>query len=174
LAEFAAARRPFRATARAIMSCEPLDREFRGTDRRRRPTRPWDVFLGRRRRQGSRRADEEGKSHFTDRFPRSSFWFAVLLLVLTIADGVITLVLLEAGCEEVNPLMRYFLNHGPMAFLLGKYLITAAFIPVTLSLNRSFVFGKRFRVGYLLPVFVLLYLGLILYQVALLKLRGGF
>ena len=156
------------------MSCEPLGKDFRGADRRRRPTRPWDVLFGRRRRVGSRRADEDGKPQFADRFSRANFWFAVLLLVLTIADGVITLVLLDAGCEEVNPLMRYLLNHGPMAFLLGKYLITAAFIPVTLALNRSFVFGRRFRVGYLLPVFVLLYLGLILYQVALLKLRGAF
>jgi Domain of unknown function (DUF5658) len=156
------------------MSCEPLRTEFRGPDRRRRPTRPWDVFLGYRRRQASRRAEDDAKPQFADRFPRSSFWFAVLLLVLTIADGVITLVLLDSGCEEVNPLMRYFLRQGPMAFLWGKYLITAAFIPLTLSLNRSLVFGRRFRVGDLLPVFVLLYLALILYQLTLLKLRGAF
>jgi hypothetical protein len=142
-------------------------------DRRRRPTSPWDALRLRGRRMRNRRADEDARPYFIDRFPAYLVASGVLMLVLTLVDGVFTLVLLDAGCQEMNPAMGYLLGIGPMAFLLGKYALTAAFLPVSLVLNRCFLFGTRFRVGYLFPIFVALYLLLIGYQMVLLS-RGVF
>jgi hypothetical protein len=119
----------------------------------------------------NRRAEEEREPYFIDRFPAYLVASGVLMLILTIVDGVFTLWLLDAGCQEMNPAMGYLLGIGPTAFLLGKYALTAAFLPVSLVLNRCFLFGTRFRVGYLFPIFVALYLVLIGYQLVLLS-RG--
>ena len=92
---------------------------------------------------------------------------AVLLLVLTLIDGAITVVLLDHGYDEANPVMRALLDGGVGPFFSGKYVLTAAFLPVALVLHRYRLFGTRFRVGQLVPVVVGLYVVLIVYQCAL-------
>jgi two-component system chemotaxis sensor kinase CheA len=92
---------------------------------------------------------------------------AVLLVVLTIVDGAVTLILLGAGCEEINPAMDYLLRRGPLYFLLGKYALTTACLPFLLTFRRFPLFRTRLRVGHLLPIFVGLYIVLIGYQIAL-------
>ena len=99
----------------------------------------------------------------------STFALAVLLLVLTIVDGVVTLLLLGAGCEEVNPAMGYLLSQGPLHFLMGKYALTTAGLPFLLIFRHFPLFRSRLRVGHLLPVFVALYLILLGYQIALMN-----
>ena len=43
--------------------------------------------------------------------------------------------------------MHYLLAHGPLAFLLGKYVMTAAGIPFLVVYKNYPMFGSRFRVG---------------------------
>ncbi len=151
------------------MQPEPPPEPRARTDRRRRPTGPWDAFRPRGRRGRNRRADERREPYFVDRIDTPTFILAVLLLVLTIVDGAVTLLLLGAGCEEVNPAMGYLLSRGPLHFLLGKYALTTAGLPFLLIFRNFTLFRTRFRVGYLLPVFVGLYLILLGYQIALMS-----
>ncbi len=139
------------------------------SDRRRRPTSPWDAFRPGGRRLRNRRAEEHRQPYFVDRIDPPTFTLAVLLLVLTIVDGAVTLLLLGAGCEEINPAMSYLLRRGPLHFLLGKYLLTTAGLPFLLIFRNFTLFRTRFRVGYLLPVFVGLYFVLLGYQLALIN-----
>ncbi len=111
-----------------------------------------------------RRDSEHARPYFVDRVPGSFLVAAALLLVLTIMDGVVTLMLLEQGCEEANPIMAYLLTQSNAAFLIGKYVLTAIFLPVALVMNQHRLFGSRLRVGHLLPVALVLYLLLIVYQ----------
>jgi len=140
------------------------------TDRRRRPTTAWDaVRLGRRgRRYRHRRVEEQHVPRFVDVIDSHSFFMSISLLVLTVVDGAVTLLLLGAGCEEINPAMDYLLRQGPLHFVVGKYLLTSAGLPFLLIFRHFPLFRTRFRVGHLLPVFVALYLVLLGYQVALL------
>lgn len=117
----------------------------------------------------NRRGSEHLAPYFVDRFSRGTLAIIVLLLVLSIVDAVITLVLLEEGCEEVNPIMGFFLGYGPLAFLMGKYVLTVAGIPVLLVFQNFYLFGTRIRVGYLIPIFIFLYGVLIAYQFTLLR-----
>ena len=116
-----------------------------------------------------RRAADDDRPYLVDRVSASAFAASALLLVLTLIDGALTLVLLDHGYEEGNPVMRFFLGLGPAPFFAAKYALTAAFLPVALVLNRYRVFGVRVRVGQLVPVVAALYLVLIAYQVVLLR-----
>jgi Domain of unknown function (DUF5658) len=94
----------------------------------------------------------------------------VSLLVLTIADGVLTLVLIDMNSEEANPIMAHLLGRGVLTFLLGKYLLTAAGIPFLVVYKNYPLFRSRFRVGWLLPAFIVLYLVLLFHQWTLFRL----
>jgi hypothetical protein len=153
---------------------EPFVERRGRPDRRNRPTSPWDVFLGRRRRRYYRRATDDRRLVFVDRSSAWVFLLILLLLVMTIADGLITLDLLETGCEEANPLMRYLIERGQMAFLLGKYILTAIGLPFLIAFKNHRLFRTRFRVGYIIPVFVSLYFVVLYYQMGLIRERDYF
>ena len=112
-------------------------------------------------------SEEAGRHYLVERVPAATFVAAALVLVFTIADGVITVLLLDRGCEEANPLMRYLLERGHGAFFAGKYLLTALFLPVALVTHRWQLFGTRLRVGQLVPVVAVLYSILLVYQFGL-------
>ena len=116
-----------------------------------------------------RRAEQQLQPYYVDRFPASTFALILILLAATILDGLFTLQLLDAGCEEINPLMNRLLHIGMVPFLLGKYILTAAGLPLLLIFKSHRLFRTRFLVGYLLPVFVMLYIALLVYQIILFR-----
>jgi hypothetical protein len=134
------------------------------TDRRNRPTSPLDAFRPSGRRVRPRRSAERHGAFFTDRFEAVALVMVVTLLILTTVDGVLTIVLLDINSEEANPLMWHLLKVGPHAFLLGKYVLTAIGLPFIIVYKNYPLFKTRFRVGFLLPVFISMYLALISYQ----------
>ncbi|CAN5815782.1 hypothetical protein BH23PLA1_BH23PLA1_00900 [soil metagenome] len=140
-------------------------------DRRRWPSGPLDALFtpGRRRRDRRSAPGASSGSRFFDRHGLATGIGVVLLLVLTIVDGTITMVLLGMHCEEANPLMARLIDHGLLPFILGKYAMTAAGLPVILIFKRHRMFGTSFRVGYLLPIFIGMYLTLLGYQIQLLR-----
>lgn len=114
-----------------------------------------------------RRDREHNRPYLVDRVPWTFFATATSLLVLTLVDGLITLTLLDHGCEEANPFMAYLLDHGTGTFLIAKYVLTAMFLPVALVMNHYRLFGTRLRVGHFIPIVAVLYLILIAYQAVL-------
>jgi hypothetical protein len=127
----------------------------------------WDAFRFRGRRVRNRRASEHARPYLVDRFPARTFLLVMMLIGLTLADGLLTLQLMDGDCHETNPIMCYLLGKGIGVFLLGKYLLTVGGLPVLLVFKNYYLFGTRFRVGYLIPVFVAAYLVLVTYEVAL-------
>jgi hypothetical protein len=143
--------------------------EARRTDRRRRPTSPLDALRSGGRRCRVRRQEERQGVHFVDRFHAGTLAMVVTLLGLTIADGVLTIELIGLNSEEANPVMAHLLRQGDSTFLLVKYIMTAAGLPFVVVYQHYPLCGTRFRVGWLLPVFVALYLVLLLHQWNLLQ-----
>lgn len=133
-------------------------------DRRATQTSLWSCLCGSGNRLSNRRASESRQYYFVDRFSVLTFTFVLLLLVFTLLDGIVTVHLLDRGCDELNPVMNYLLHKGLQPFFLGKYILTAAGLPVLLVFKNYALFGSRFRVGYLLPAFVGLYMILLCYQ----------
>jgi hypothetical protein len=91
-----------------------------------------------------------------------------LLLILSTVDAVATLVLLDAGCEEINPAMRLLLGHGTAAFLGGKLVLTALGSLVLVVFQARPLFRSPVRVIHALAILVGLYAVLNVYQATLL------
>ena len=140
-----------------------------GADRRRVPTRAIDALRLSGRRSKVRRALEREGPFFVDRFDLLVLTLTLGVLVLCLMDGLLTIELLDLNGEEINPVMRLLLRRGDLCFLMGKYVLTAAGLPFLVVYKNWPLFGTRFRVGFLLPVFFALYLGLLTYQVVLLQ-----
>ena len=113
----------------------------------------------------NRRGSEHGQPYFAERFSSVAFVLVLLLLIFSLTDGFITVSYLEAGrCEELNPLMNWLLRKGLLPFFLGKYLLTAAGLPLLFIFKNWYLFGTRLRVGHILPILVILYAILLAYQ----------
>jgi hypothetical protein len=155
------------------MNRQPMEDQRLGPDPRRTPTSVWDSIFCGGQRMLHRRAPDHERPYFVDRFSPTALALVLTLLACTFLDGMLTLELMDINCAELNPAMRYLLSKGPVPFLLGKYILTAAGLPVLLIFKNHRFLHTWFRVGYLIPVFVLSYIALISYQIHLLhSLRG--
>lgn len=55
-------------------------------------------------------------------------FFAILLIILGITDGLMTIMIIQAGMGyELNPIMGLFINNDPFAFLLVKLFVAIGF-----------------------------------------------
>jgi hypothetical protein len=95
-----------------------------GIERRRRPTPLLSRYLFIGRRRGGRRP-QETRNVYVDRFAAREWILAGGIFVLSMLDLVFTLVHLDAGGEEANPVMDWFLDWGGTdAFSVAKILFT--------------------------------------------------
>jgi hypothetical protein len=135
-----------------------------GVDRRRRPTRPWDFLSTPARRGTIRRLDDStsGPYHFVDRHGPSTIFWTLSLLLLTLLDGVLTLMIIDDHRGEANPFMACLIKRGADWFIIGKYLMTVAALPVLLIFKNYRMFRTRFLVGQAIPILVVLYVSLTL------------
>ena len=110
-----------------------------GTDRRRLSLRGLVYGAWRGRRVEERRTDTQ--AGYVDRYPSSVVLTAVALFTLAMADAYCTLVLLEAGAQELNPVMEALLQAEPTWFVPVKLAITAVGV-LMLVLHKNFSFGR--------------------------------
>ena len=109
-------------------------------DRRLEPTPLWSAFLGRRRRRHGRR-EGEGERIYVDRFRRRDVLLVVAILVLNIFDALFTLIWLQRGGAEGNPVMAWLLDHSTSAFLIQKCLVVGAWL-VLLVVHKNFPLAR--------------------------------
>ena len=107
------------------------------------------------RRSGVRREEDRQQSYRIDRHSLDTLTAVLLLVVLSILDAMLTLFLVSHGAAEVNPVMAYFLNHGPLAFFSAKYVFTGVFVFVILMHTHYYLFGTKVRVKTLFVVFAI-------------------
>jgi hypothetical protein len=143
-------------------------------DRRQAPTSPWWAFPPAGRRMRNRRAGEHQRPYFVDRFSPIMLTFVLMLLIASMIDAILTIHLLRAGGDELNPLMDRLLDYGVLPFLLGKYILTVSGLPLLLIFKNYYLFGTRVRVAYLIPAAVAMYVVLIVYQLVLMQKYAGF
>jgi Domain of unknown function (DUF5658) len=137
-----------------------------GRDRR---SRSWYALLAgawRARRRNLRRA-ERGSLGYVDWHAPQWFAAAVLVLILSLADTFLTLVLLQHGAIEINPLMRAFVDGDGREFAFVKLALTAWGVAALVVLARVPVFS-RYIAGPVLVAAAVLYLSLVGYELWLL------
>lgn len=139
----------------------PVERR-NGIDRRRRPTSPISLssFSGSRR--YGRRKEDHTIHYYVDRYGLRSVATIIATLLLCLADAFMTMHLLSEGAQELNPVMDFFLNIGPIPFLLVKYSLTgAALLCLLIHKNYPLLAGRLTGKSILVavPIFYALLIG---------------
>ncbi len=106
-------------------------------------------------RQVVRRREDRQKSYGVDRYSLKTFVTILLVISLSILDASLTLFLIHNGASEVNPVMAYFLDHGPLVFFGAKYLITSCSLLFLLPYMNSYIFGTKVRAKILFVLFAI-------------------
>ena len=147
---------------------EAASTERRQGDRRKRVLRALLQGNLHPRRLGPRRTGERGFTVVDWHHPQ---WLAIgiLIVLFSCSDALLTLMLVEQGAYEVNPLMRALVGGSGLAFALVKICCTAAGVVMLTQLARIRAFGGM-PVGVLLYSILAVYGVLIVYEFHLLKL----
>lgn len=91
------------------------------------------------------------------------FFLATGTMLLSCADAFLTLLLLDQGMIEANPVMRALLQHGTTLFTSAKLGMTAFGIFVLVFLAKA-RFLNRLRTGLFLTMFFTFYACLVCYE----------
>lgn len=125
-------------------------------------------FLRSRRHSHRRSSDEEVV--FLDWHHPWLFFLATGTMLLSCADAFLTLMLLELGMIEANPLMSAIMAHGTVVFTSTKLAMTGVGILMLVFLAKA-RFLNRVRTGLFLTIFFSFYACLVCYElVSLLRL----
>ena len=150
-----------------------MQQTIRMVNDRRKIHRPFCFHAIRGRRQGFRRDGEVVFSHNRqDIYSPEIFFLTVSLLILCALDAHHTLILLQAGFVELNPLMLHMINQGIWQFVLVKESLTGMGI-LLLVAYHNFQLGSFIRVIHLIYLIFSIYLILIVYQLLMMP-KGTF
>lgn len=116
-----------------------------------------------RSRRHNHRREDELDVRFIDWHHPWLFFLSIGVMLMSCLDAFMTLLLLERGMVEANPVMEAVLGQGTTAFAVSKMLMTGTGILTLVFLARA-RFLNRFRVGLLLTFFFSLYACLICYE----------
>jgi hypothetical protein len=128
---------------RAIMKpdyTEPDPKQRQQPDRRKAPT-IWGSLRFGGRRQGARR-EGEGEDTYVDQPARHVTLLVGVILGCSILDALLTLLYIEQGGSEANPLMAVAIDSGEVWFVAFKMLLTVIGA-VMLAIHQNFRMGLR-------------------------------
>jgi len=97
---------------------------------------------------------------------------ALLIMLLSVADAVLTLTLLDHGAVELNPLMRMLVMGSDRSFVYLKMGITSVTVTMLVLLIRVRTFGRQLA-GPVLLMTALVYALLVSYEYWLLTCVGN-
>jgi hypothetical protein len=137
-------------------------------DRRRRVW--WSVCYGSfnpRRRSPPRRLDDS-RVHSIDWHSAHLLAVAIIILLLCVGDAFLTLMLLQGGANEVNPVMAALIYRNTAVFAALKMALTSAGVVLMVFLAR-YRFMRLLRVEWVLYGVLIAYMSLIGYELWMLK-----
>jgi len=113
----------------------------RGPDRRRAPTPRFSRYaLWGGRRKGVRRT-EEREGSFVDRYGARLFLLVLWVALMNVGDSFFTLVHLQAGGVELNPVAKLLLQTGRWNFVFAKSILIALAL-VVLAVHKNFQLAR--------------------------------
>jgi hypothetical protein len=139
----------------------------RGIDRRTNNKSRLKYLLFNGRRVGSRRRDDSGKAVIFDRYDQNLFLAITTILALSILDALLTLVVIQRGATELNPVMAYFLEHGTPTFIVAKYVLTSIGVLILLIFKNVFLTKIKIRTLSLFPCVIVVFLTVIAWELFL-------
>lgn len=108
------------------------------------------LFFGGKR-QKLRRIEDGRRITVFDYYQPTLLVAILIVLCLSLLDAALTLILLDKGAVELNPVMQYYITLGPAVFVLVKYSLTALALVIMLVLHA--IISARYSIGWLLLPF---------------------
>ena len=150
------------------VGCESLHKENRrGLDRRTNNKARLKYLLFNGRRERSRRDEDRGKAFIFDRYNQKLFLAITVILVLSILDAALTLVVIQRGATELNPVMAYFLEHGTLTFIVAKYVLTSIGVLILLIFKNVFLTKIKIYTHSLFPCVIFVFMTVIAWELFL-------
>lgn len=115
-----------------------------------------------------RRTEDRQRLILIDRHSPKTFVAILLIITLSVVDAILTLNLVDNGAAELNPIMAYYLGHGPLAFFWVKYLLTSAAVLILLLIKNIRIFNTRFQAKSLFILVLIPYAFVIQWEIYLL------
>jgi Domain of unknown function (DUF5658) len=119
-------------------------------------------------RESTRRTEDRNRIAVFDRYEPNLIIGIIVILSLSMIDAILTLTLISQGAKELNPLMRYYLSHGPEIFISVKYGLTALPMLIILFANEALANRYQIGAGVLFNIFGAFFIGVVFWEVFLL------
>jgi len=147
-----------------MKDCTDFTNKRSGIDRRKVkiPRLKYLLFGGQR--KMIRRSEDKQKMIILDNYSPRLLAFVLVILTLSLADGFFTLHLTDHGAIEANPVMAFFLDLSPWAFMSVKYLLTSLSVICFLILNNLYFKPLGIRVDRLFPAIIAVFLVVVFWQ----------
>jgi len=145
----------------------PDKEERRRIDRRTNNKARLKYLLFNGRRERSRRDEDRGKAFIFDRYNQKLFLAITVILVLSILDAALTLVVIQRGATELNPVMAYFLEHGTLTFIVAKYVLTSIGVLILLIFKNVFLTKIKIYTHSLFPCVIFVFMTVIAWELFL-------
>ncbi|MHB8476694.1 MAG: DUF5658 family protein [Steroidobacteraceae bacterium] len=130
----------------------------------------WSIFYGNfnpRRRAPPRRLDHS-RYHSVDWHSPHLLAVAIGVLLLSVVDAFMTLILLQGGADEINPIMALVVYRSVALFAALKMALTSLGVVFMVFLAR-YRFMRRLPVGWVLYGVLIAYTSLIGYEIHMFK-----
>ena len=121
------------------------------------------------RRSFFRRKEDHKISQQLDRHNPKTFAIILSIIMLSIMDAIFTLELIHNGAAEVNPIMAYYLNIGPIVFFSAKYLLTCASILLIFLNQHAYILNNRVPMKILYLFLIIPYVLVVQWEIYLLS-----
>ena len=132
-------------------------------DRRKKPTPILSRYTLSGRRCSFRRAEDQRKGGYVDCYGQSLFFYLLVIAGLNILDAFFTIIILESGGWEVNPIVRWAIDsYGSNAWCLKFAVVSCG--AILLCLHSHFRMAKVS-----IMVIAVLFSGIVMYQLLLLR-----
>lgn len=152
----------------SITTVAPEDRRS-GDDRRNRLRLGVRYIFFGGQRVNYRRHEDRQRMLYVDRYHQSLFGAIVLILLLSVMDAMLTIVLINHGATEINPIMAFYLELGPYTFLFVKYGLTCSGLMILLLCQNFFLKSIHVHAGALLYLVLVAFIGVVSWQLFLIR-----
>lgn len=136
------------------------DRQTLG-DRRKKSTPCLSRYTFSGRRRAFRRKEDQERGGYVDRYSSKLFFFLILVVGLNLLDAFFTMIILDHGGSELNPIVASVISLYGDEFWIWKFVLVSASL-ILLCLHSKFRRVKVWIFG-----ITIAYLGAVLYQFAL-------
>jgi len=87
--------------------------------------------------------------------------------MLSIFDALFTLILIDKGSTELNPVMAYFLQHGLLPFIVVKYFLTSIGVVILLIFKNVILTRAKIYTHSLFPAVIFVFAAVIVWELFL-------